>query len=76
VLDSPEAVSQLFEKTNRKELEQILRFLQELIDAIEHLYLNGTKPELGFSSDDQYAKEIRSSTKSVLGKVVAAMGKE
>jgi hypothetical protein len=38
LLNSGEAISQLFGKTNRKELEEILNFLRALMDAINYLY--------------------------------------
>jgi hypothetical protein len=61
---------ELFEKTNRTEVRSILTFLRELMDAIEHLYLNGCKPVLGKQvKPGGYPEAIRRSVNSVLGKL-------
>jgi hypothetical protein len=68
VLDGNEF--KLFKKTNRAEVRSILKFLRELIDAIEDLYLNGRKPVLGKQENPGgYPEAIRRSVNSVLGKL-------
>lgn len=61
LLNSSEAVSALFEKTNRKELEEILLCLKDVMDAIEH-------PKLGARNYDSYRDEFTKSVRSALGK--------
>ncbi len=67
-----EAVAGLFASTNRVELASILDFLHDLTDAIELLYLNGTKPELGTRSYDSHNQRIRDGVKNVLGRMAAS----
>jgi len=72
LVNSKEAVFELFAKTDRKELEGIIDFLRDLIEQIEQLYMNGKRPELGLRSNDRFIKEIRASTRNAFSKIVAA----
>jgi hypothetical protein len=65
-------VSELFAGIDRKEIEQILDFLHDLIDAIEQLFVNGQKPQLGRRSYGTFNQAIRDGVKSVLAKVGAS----
>jgi hypothetical protein len=67
-----EEVSQLFQRTNRAELGEILDFLHDLTDAIWQLYNNGIRPELGrrSASYKSHNQEIRERTKRLIYKLV------
>jgi hypothetical protein len=68
VIDETEV--ELFKKTNRAEVKNILEFLRELIAVIEDLYLNGRKPVLGrIENPYGYPEEIRQSVNCVLSKL-------
>lgn len=70
LLNSSEVVSALFGKTNRKELEEIVLFLKNSMDAIEDLYLNGREPKVGTRKYESDREQITKSVRSVLGKLV------
>lgn len=73
LLGSDESIYELFQKTNRKDVEDILHFLRDLMYCIENLYLNGNEPVLGLRSFDNYRENIRESTRSVFEKIVSGM---
>jgi len=62
----------LWEKTNRIELGKMLDFLHDLITAIEQLYLNGTKPELGTRFFEKHNQKIRDEVRNVLGRIATS----
>jgi len=63
--------SELFGRTNRVEVGKILDSLHDLIDAIQALYVNGTRPELGKRSYNEYNQRIRAGTERILRKLAA-----
>jgi len=65
----------LYAKTNRVELGKMLDFLHDLITAIEQLYLNGIKPELGIRSYEDHNQKIRDEVRNVLGRIAASYKK-
>jgi hypothetical protein len=67
-----EAVSGLFAATSRTEIGSILDFLHDLMDAIEQLYLNGTKPELSIRHYDLHNQKVRDGVRNVLGRIAAS----
>lgn len=60
------AVSELFRETSREQLGNILDVLHGLITAIEDLYLNGHRPELGKRTQGIQRQPVRRSTEDVL----------
>lgn len=68
------AIADLFANTNRRELEETLLFVRDLIGLIQDLYVNGREPKLGQMTHERYREEITSSVRSVLGKVLRAHG--
>ena len=62
---------ELFEKTDRRQLEDILNFLRELVAARWHLYQNGTRPSLGQQQHSMEVTEIRREVERVLRSVSA-----
>jgi hypothetical protein len=72
LMNDAEAVFGLFAATNRTEIGSTLDFLHDLMDAIEHLYLNGTEPELGTRHFDLHNQRIRDGVKKVLGRLAAS----
>jgi hypothetical protein len=68
-----EEITELFAETNRMEIGQILDFLHDLIDAIEQLFVNGRKPELGARLYGAFNQAFKDGVKSVLAKEVASI---
>jgi hypothetical protein len=66
VLKEPNAITKLFAKTNKSEIENILNFLFQLTTALKSLFMNGRKPEL--SSAELWLKKqrVQESTRNVL----------
>jgi hypothetical protein len=66
-----EQVLSLFAPTNRAEVGAFLDFLFDLMSVIEHLYLNGRKPELGIQSESihRHNRRIRDNVKAFIYKV-------
>ena len=56
----------LFPQTNRNAIGEILNFLHDLIESIDQLYLNGTKPELGKRDFSDYNQQICDDARSVM----------
>ena len=69
LLSNDQAAFKLFGETSRVEVAKILDFLHDLIDAIESLYVNGTRPELGKRSYTEYNQRIRAGAQHVLRKL-------
>jgi hypothetical protein len=67
--------AKLFSKTNRMELGDILAFLRSLVKAIEHLYLNGTEPEVRMDSNPSYEHPARRSLRKVLTELASSTGR-
>ena len=65
VLKDQNDISALFGKTQIKEIEDILYFLNDLIEVIWELYQNGREPKLGVRTYD-YRHRIKKTTRSVL----------
>jgi hypothetical protein len=70
--DARLAVWDLFQRTNKKELSETLRFLCDLKAAIWRLYYNGKEPNLDESWREYDAEAVRESVRSVLSKLTAA----
>lgn len=65
-------VMQLFQRTNRAELGEVLDFLHDLTDSMWQLYGNGIKPELG-SRSAQYKttnQQISEQTEHLISKLL------
>ena len=71
-MEDQEAAFKLFPETNREELGSMIDFLQDLIDAIQNLYLNGYPPTLGCRSYGEHNRRISDVTSRVLTKMVRA----
>jgi len=65
ILKDRERVTDLFAKTKIGELDEILYFLNDLMEALWQLFQNGRKPELGVRTYD-YRKRIKETTRGVL----------
>ncbi len=65
-------VSALFAQTIRAEIGTILDFLDDLTQALWHLYQNGLKPELGQRTEhhNRHNQSIRESVRKVLARLV------
>ena len=65
-------VSALFAQTIRAEIGTILDFLDDLTQALWHLYQNGLKPELGQRTEhhNRHNQSIRESVTKVLARLV------
>lgn len=66
IMSDDDSSVQLFGGTNRQEVGQIKDFLQDLIDAIEDLYLNGNEPTLGTRDYTDSNQRIRSEVATVV----------
>jgi hypothetical protein len=71
-MSDDQAGVELFPKTNREELGATVDFLQDLIGAIQNLYLNGNEPKLGQQDFKNKAKRIRGGAENVLRKLANA----
>ncbi len=63
LMTNEEAFTRLFSKTDRAQTSQMLDHLHELILAIQDLYLNGTKPDLGKRDFTEYNLKVRNSAR-------------
>jgi hypothetical protein len=68
ILTEEKLVSDLFSQTQIKEIDEILYFLHDLVEALGDLFQNGRKPELGIKTYD-YRQRIKNTTRSVLQNV-------
>ncbi len=60
LMSDDQSAAQFFGATNRQEVGGIVDFLQDLIDAIEDLYINGNEPILGRRVYEESNQRIRS----------------
>jgi hypothetical protein len=74
ILKEQEHVSDLFENTQIKEIDEILYFLYDLLIALRELFQNGTRPELGISNYD-YKDRVKKTTRAVLGSISINLNK-
>jgi hypothetical protein len=65
LVSDDEAGIALFPQTNREAIGKILDFLHDLVESINELYLNGTKPELG-RDFKEYNQRIRDDARNVM----------
>jgi hypothetical protein len=73
LVDDGQAEYELFQKTNRAELQGTILFLRHLIDSIQELYLNGRRPVIEQSvAPTAFAEDVRKSVRSVLRKITSA----
>lgn len=72
-MSDDEAGVTLFPRTNREELGTTIDFLQDLIFAIQNLYLNGREPKLSQYDPKDKAQRIREGAEKVLRKLANAM---
>ena len=61
-MSGEEAGRALFPETDREAARRILDFLHDLVESLEQMYLNGTKPELG----KRYNQRIRADARIVI----------
>jgi hypothetical protein len=65
LMSDDEAGIALFPQTNREAVGKILDFLHDLIESVNELYLNGTKPELG-RDFKEYNQRVREDARNVM----------
>lgn len=68
ILKEKERVSELFGKTQIKDIDDMLYFLHDLLEALFRLFQDGRRPELGTGTYD-YKERIKRTTRSVLRKL-------
>jgi hypothetical protein len=66
-----QAIPDMFQQTNRKELGDMIYFLRDLAEALRQTYTNGRPPILGDASYDSERKDIRRAVRSVLEKLAS-----
>lgn len=71
VISDPEDVWGLFAVTNRTEIGETIAFLEDLVEALQGLYMNGRKPILGGQRSNAYNRKIRDGVKEVLTTIAA-----
>ena len=59
----------LFANTNRRELEEMLLAVREVVGLIQEMYQNGSEPVLGRMAHDHYRRECRQATTNVIEKM-------
>lgn len=74
ILKDKEKVSELFGKTQIKDIDEMLYFFYDLIEVIFQLFHNGRKPELGIGKYD-YKERIKNTTRSAMLKLSIANSK-
>jgi hypothetical protein len=67
----PSVLYELFELTNKNELEEILKLLKLFDQAVQNLYWNGAKPDLSLTAASHLGDEARRSIKSVMSKIAS-----
>jgi HEPN superfamily AbiU2-like protein len=72
LMTDDQASEELFPKTNREGVGKMIRVLQELVAAIQHMYDNGDEPKLGELDPGESGKRIRTSVEKVLRKLANA----
>jgi len=75
ILREREHVSDLFSRTQINEIDDILYFLYDLMEALWNLFQNGRRPELGSRSYD-YRQRIKNATRSVLQDLASRVKEE
>jgi hypothetical protein len=65
ILKEEKKISDLFSKTQIKEIEDILHYLYDLLNALWELFHNGREPKLGVQQFD-YKNKIQQTTRNVL----------
>jgi hypothetical protein len=65
ILKEEKLISELFSKTLIEDIDDMLYFLYDLLEALQQLFDNGRRPELGTRTYD-YKERIKSTTRSVL----------
>lgn len=65
ILKENEKISDLFSKTQIKEIEEILHYLYDLLATLWELFHNGREPKLGVQQFD-YKNNIQKTTRNVL----------
>jgi hypothetical protein len=71
LMSDDEAGVKLFPQTNREAIGRILDFLHDVIESIDGLYLNGTKPVLGVRDFGEYNQRIRDDARNVMRRMAA-----
>jgi hypothetical protein len=66
LVSDEEAGRALFPQTNREAVGRILDFLHDLVESLNQLYLNGTRPELGKRDFTDYNQRIRADARNVI----------
>jgi hypothetical protein len=73
LISDADAGSELFPKTNRAEIGAMIDFLQWLINALKHLFNNGTKPT--FQNGPIFSNQrIRDMVKDIMGRLSSFEG--
>jgi hypothetical protein len=65
-MSNTEAFYAYFLNSKRDHITETLDFLQDIVDAITALFLNGTRPELGKRDYKEHNQRIRDGAASVL----------
>lgn len=65
ILKDKDKVSELFGKTQIKDIDEMLYFFYDLIEVLFQLFQNGRKPELGIGKYD-YKERIKNTTRSAM----------
>lgn len=68
ILKDKDKVSDLFGKTQIKDIDEMLYFFYDLIEVLFQLFHNGRKPELGVGKYD-YRERIKNTTRSAMFKL-------
>ncbi len=71
ILKDKNKVSELFGRTQIKEIDEMLYFFYDLIEVLFQLFYNGRKPELGVGKYD-YKERIKNTTRSAMLKLSIA----
>lgn len=75
LMSDDEAGITLFPQTNREAVGEILDFLHDLIESLNELYLNGTKPELG-RDFKEYNQRVHEDARNVMGRLAGHLDTE
>jgi hypothetical protein len=75
LMSDDEAGIALFPQTNREAVGEILDFLHGLIESVNELYLNGTKPELG-RDFKEYNQRVREDARNVMRRLAEHLDTE
>jgi hypothetical protein len=70
LMSTLEAGVQLFPKTNREEMTDILNFLHDLVECIRELFNNGRNPESGKRDFEEHNQHVHEDVAKVLRRLI------